>query len=96
MQNFRSVYDHRVSTLNEEHGPLVEHLENMEKHIKTIYKELLDEANSNKRLREQLSDKNSKIREMGEQSKQKSDILSIFRRASELFEYVNTSQIYLS
>ncbi len=74
--------------MNEEHGPLVEHLENMEKHIKTIYKELLDEANSNKGLREQLSDKSSKIRDLGDQSKQKADILSIFRRATELFEYV--------
>ncbi len=87
LQNFRSVYDHRVSTLNEEHGPLVEHLENMEKHIKTIYKELLDEANSNKRLREQLLDKKGKITDLGEQSRLKSDILSVFRRANELFEY---------
>jgi len=87
LQNFRSVYDHRVSTLNEEHGPLVEHLENMEKHIKTIYKELLDEANSNKRLREQLLDKKTKISDLGEQSRVKSDILAVFRRANELFEY---------
>eukprot|EP00330_Aristerostoma_sp_ATCC50986_P003187 CAMPEP_0114596374 /NCGR_PEP_ID=MMETSP0125-20121206/18358_1 /TAXON_ID=485358 ORGANISM="Aristerostoma sp., Strain ATCC 50986" /NCGR_SAMPLE_ID=MMETSP0125 /ASSEMBLY_ACC=CAM_ASM_000245 /LENGTH=85 /DNA_ID=CAMNT_0001799269 /DNA_START=434 /DNA_END=691 /DNA_ORIENTATION=+ len=57
LQNFRSVYDHRVNSLNEEHGPLVKHLENMESHIKTIYKELLDEANSQKKLRDQLSDK---------------------------------------
>jgi hypothetical protein len=87
LQNFRSVYDHRVSTLNEEHGPLVEHLENMEKHIKTIYKELLDEANSNKRLREQLLDKKGKITDLGESSRVKGDILSVFRRANELFEY---------
>jgi len=59
----------------------------MEKHIKTIYKELLDEANSNKRLREQLLDKKTKITDLGEQSRVKSDILSVFRRANELFEY---------
>lgn len=93
MQNFRSVYDHRVNTLNDEHGPLVEYLENMEKHIKTIYKELLDEANSNKRLREQIKDKNEKVDELADQIKEKADILSVFRRANELFEYVRLSSI---
>ena len=67
----------------------MEYLENMEKHIKTIYKELLDEANSNKRLREQVTDKNTKIDDLADQVKQKADILSVFRRANELFEYVS-------
>ena len=45
LQNFREVFNHRVSKLKEEHEPLIEHNENLEKHIKKMYWELLDEAN---------------------------------------------------
>lgn len=30
LQNFKNVFDHRVSTLKEEHDPLVQHLDQME------------------------------------------------------------------
>jgi len=60
----------------------------MEKHIKTIYKELLDEANAQRRLRAQIEERDAKIKELSVANKQKADLLSLFRRANELFEYV--------
>ena len=83
------MYDHRVTTLNEEHTPLVDHLDNMEKHIKTIYKELLEEAQANKRLREILEEKESRINGLQDMNKKKAEMLSIFRRANEVFEFVS-------
>lgn len=88
LHNFRSVYDHRVTSLNEEHNPLVDHLDNMEKHIKTIYKELLEEAQANKRLREILEEKETRISQLQDMNKKKAEMLSIFRRANEVFEFV--------
>ena len=91
LHNFRTVYDHRVTSLTEEHGPLVDHLENMEKHIKTIYKELLDEANSNKRLRDTIGEEDERIQELDHQIREKRQLVQIFRKVNETFEYVTHS-----
>lgn len=40
------MYDYKVTSLEEERVPLIEHLGTIEKNIKQMYKELLDEANS--------------------------------------------------
>jgi predicted nucleic acid-binding Zn-ribbon protein len=44
LQNFQKVYDYRVSTLKEEKEPLMGHLKNMDKHVRNLYNELIDEA----------------------------------------------------
>jgi len=38
------VYDYRVNTLKDEREPLLEHLKNMDKHVKNLYNELIEEA----------------------------------------------------
>lgn len=50
LQNFKSVFDHRVNLLKEERGPLLDHLKSIDNHVRAMYKELLDEAAANKRL----------------------------------------------
>ena len=49
-----------VNNLKEEKGPLLDHLHNMDKHVKTMYKELLDEAASQRKLHEKNIELNSK------------------------------------
>lgn len=65
----------------------------MEKHIKTIYKELLDEANSNKRLRDMIEEEDEKITEINNQIKEKNHLVSIFKHANDNFEYDITQVI---
>ncbi|CAD8184741.1 unnamed protein product [Paramecium pentaurelia] len=44
LQNFQKVYDYRVNTLKDEREPLMDHLKNMEKHVKNLYNELIEES----------------------------------------------------
>eukprot|EP00828_Plagiopyla_frontata_P042061 TRINITY_DN6187_c0_g1_i5.p1 TRINITY_DN6187_c0_g1~~TRINITY_DN6187_c0_g1_i5.p1 ORF type:complete len:477 (-),score=71.57 TRINITY_DN6187_c0_g1_i5:94-1524(-) len=87
LQNFRQVYDYRVNLLKDERGPLLEHLENMDKHVKLLYKELLDEAASNKKLDERLADVEGKIKTYKGTIKKKNQVLMDTRRQVENFEY---------
>ncbi|CAK85760.1 unnamed protein product (macronuclear) [Paramecium tetraurelia] len=44
LQNFQKVYDYRVNTLKDERENLMDHLKTMEKHVKNLYNELLEES----------------------------------------------------
>lgn len=48
LENFRFVLDHRLQQLSSERGPITTHIEGLEKHISTMYEELVEEFNSKK------------------------------------------------
>ncbi|KRX00028.1 WD40-repeat-containing domain [Pseudocohnilembus persalinus] len=62
--NFQKVYDYRMNTLQEERQPLIDHLSNMEKHVKNLYKELLDEASQNKQFDQDCENQEKSIEEL--------------------------------
>eukprot|EP01032_Pedospumella_encystans_P021980 gene21980-24919_t len=43
LENFRFVLDHRLQQLSSERGPITMHIEGLEKHIATMYEELVEE-----------------------------------------------------
>lgn len=54
----RFVLDHRLQQLSSERGPITSHIEGLEKHISTMYEELVEEFNAKKATAEgsQLKD----------------------------------------
>lgn len=50
LQNFQKVYDYQVNSLKDERMPLKNHVHNMERHVKNLYNEVLEEAGTNKTL----------------------------------------------
>lgn len=43
LENFRFVLDHRLQQLWSERGPITAHIEGLERHITTMYEELVEE-----------------------------------------------------
>jgi len=48
LENFRFVLDHRLQQLSSERGPITMHIEGLEKHIATMYEELVEEFSTKK------------------------------------------------
>jgi WD40 repeat protein len=61
LENFRFVLDHRLQQLSSERGPITSHIEGLEKHISTMYEELVEEFNTKKSSSEAASLKDQKI-----------------------------------
>lgn len=87
LQNYKSVYDHQVTTLKEEHEPLTEYVDNLERHIKRMYNELQSEADSHKALRNNAGSIDDKINSLKKDIITKNDFLSKTRRKLEVFEH---------
>ena len=62
-----------------------------------MYKELLDESNDSKKIRQQLLDSSERITALKVQLKKKKDLIVFSRRKIELFEFVlQTNTILLN
>jgi hypothetical protein len=61
LENFRFVLDHRLQQLSAERGPITSHIEGLEKHIATMYEELVEEFTNKKVLSENSVIKDQKI-----------------------------------
>eukprot|EP01038_Epipyxis_sp_PR26KG_P006221 gene6221-8573_t len=61
LENFRFVLDHRLQQLSSERGPITSHIEGLEKHISTMYEELVEEFNMKKAMSESSVLKDQKI-----------------------------------
>jgi hypothetical protein len=48
LENFRFVLDYRLQQLSAERGPITSHIEGLERHISTMYEELVDEFEQKK------------------------------------------------
>jgi WD40 repeat protein len=48
LENFRFVLDHRLQQLSAERGPITNHIERLERHIRTMYEELVEEFDQKK------------------------------------------------
>lgn len=48
LENFRFVLDHRLQQLSAERGPITQHIEGLEQHIRTMYEELVEEFETKK------------------------------------------------
>jgi len=48
LENFRFVLDHRLQQLSAERGPISSHIEGLERHISTMYEELVEEFENKK------------------------------------------------
>ncbi|KAL4489496.1 hypothetical protein ABPG72_002792 [Tetrahymena utriculariae] len=87
LQNFKTVYDYQVTSLKEERSPLIDHLKNMEKNVRVMYKELLDESEASKKINTKLGENKEFIDQLKQQIKDKQDLLAITKRKIESFEY---------
>ena len=83
LQNFKSVYDYQVSTLKEAHEPLTDYVKNLEQHIKTMYNELLSEAEASKQLEESIKKLDGSINSMKKKVK---DDTTVFRETKRQFD----------
>jgi WD40 repeat protein len=61
LDNFRFVLDHRLQQLTEEKGPITQHIEQLEKHIRDMYDELVGEYHNKKQIDSLLEQKDLKI-----------------------------------
>mmetsp|Transcript_15032 Transcript_15032/g.16277 ORF Transcript_15032/g.16277 Transcript_15032/m.16277 type:complete len:1892 (-) Transcript_15032:105-5780(-) len=61
LENFRFVLDHRLQQLSAERGPITSHIEGLEKHIATMYEELVEEFSTKKMMSENSDIKDQKI-----------------------------------
>ena len=61
LENFRFVLDHRLQQLSAERGPITAHIEGLEKHISTIYEELVEEFEQKTTTQHNISQKDTKI-----------------------------------
>jgi peptidoglycan hydrolase CwlO-like protein len=57
--------------LKDERGPLLDHLKQIDNHVRAMYKELLDEAAANKRLEQSIAETNTFITQIKENIKKK-------------------------
>lgn len=60
----------------------------LKKHIKTVYRELIDEATANRRLGGMIEKREEKLKSLRKQMKEKEEILRRYRRTQELYEHV--------
>ncbi|EGR28381.1 WD repeat protein [Ichthyophthirius multifiliis] len=87
LQNFQKVYDYQVNTLKDERQPLKEHLLNMEKHVKNLYNELLEESGANKNIDKDIEKTENKTKEMKIQLREKQKDVMLTRRLIENFQF---------
>lgn len=60
----------------------------LKKHIKIVYRELIDEATANRRLGGMIEKREEKLKSLRKQMKEKEEILRRYRRTQELYEHV--------
>lgn len=87
LQNFKSVYDHRVTTLKDESVPLNDYFENLDHHISSLYKELLSEAEANKKLINYSEQLDEVIKGLKGDLVDRDGLLRKTKRQLECFEY---------
>ncbi|CAM9454212.1 unnamed protein product, partial [Discosporangium mesarthrocarpum] len=67
LDNFRFVLDHRLQQLMEERGPITQHIEGLEAHIRAMYDELVSEFNEKKDVARVLEQKELKSVGLGQE-----------------------------
>lgn len=61
LENFRFVLDHKIRSLKDEKIPMEQQIKNLEKHIKDMYTELLEECEKKKDLMVKLKSSEDKL-----------------------------------
>ena len=67
LDNFRFVLDARISKLQEEKGPVEEHVKQLETHIRDMYNELVEEFTEKKATELQVNNKDMKLDALGKE-----------------------------
>lgn len=87
LENFRFVLDHRLQQLSSERGPITSHIEGLEKHISTMYEELVEEFSNKKAASEASVLKDQKINwisqdlnKMRQNVREKEQFIAAFKR----------------
>eukprot|EP01039_Chlorochromonas_danica_P002482 gene2482-2720_t len=87
LENFRFVLDHRLQQLSSERGPITSHIEGLEKHISTMYEELVEEFSNKKAATEASVLKDQKItwisqdlNKMRQNVREKEQTIAAFKR----------------
>jgi hypothetical protein len=87
LENFRFVLDHRLQQLSSERGPITMHIEGLEKHISTMYEELVEEFSSKKANTEAAALQEQKImwisqdlNKMRQSVREKEQYITAFKR----------------
>jgi predicted RNase H-like nuclease (RuvC/YqgF family) len=91
LQNFQKVYDYRVNTLKEEREPLLEHLKNMDKHVKNLYNELIEEAGLKQSYEHDKEATHSKIQLLKQKLGKAMEGASISKRRLDVYKHVAIS-----
>ena len=61
LENFKYVLNHRIQMLSKEKGPVAEHIDALEKHIRDMYEELVNEFHEKKMTTRALGDSKMKM-----------------------------------
>lgn len=87
LENFRFVLDHRLQQLSSERGPITMHIEGLEKHIATMYEELVEEFSAKKANTEATALQEQKImwisqdlNKMRQSVREKEQYITAFKR----------------
>lgn len=75
LQNFRAVYDYRVNTLLDEKQPLTDHYTTLDHNVKIMYRELIDESEADKKIKNSLAETREAIDKLHELFRSKKDHL---------------------
>ena len=90
LENFRFVLDHRLQQLSAERGPITQHIEGLEQHIRTMYEELVDEFENKREESMKAETKDLRIASfthevslLRQDNRQKDIFIATFRRELE-------------
>jgi septal ring factor EnvC (AmiA/AmiB activator) len=83
LENFRFVLDHKIRSLKDEKLPMEQQIDNLEKHIKQMYQELLDECEKKKELMNKLKASEDKLSVLKDQLKKKQNEVFCTKRKLE-------------
>lgn len=87
LQNFQKVYDYRVNTLKEEREPLLEHLKNMDKHVKNLYNELIQEAGLKQQYEQEKEDNTKQLKDLKAKLAKSMKSASVSKRRLDVYQY---------
>ena len=87
LQNYKSVYDYQVTTQKDEHEPLNDYSQTLDRHVKRMYNELLSEADSHKALVGNVGEIDDKIEKLKSEVKEKSYFQGKTKRKLDVFEH---------
>ncbi|EAR91430.2 WD repeat protein, putative (macronuclear) [Tetrahymena thermophila SB210] len=87
LQNYKAVYDYKLQVLQDEQDPLNEHLAEIEKKTRDVYKDLLSQSNEKQQLEQEIENKNQLLNEKKVQDKKKKELMMEINYKIDSFQF---------